>query len=216
MHTAGAGTRGTTGVDADLGPRPDKREQILSAALELFAERTFAGCAVPLVADAAGVATGTIYRYFPSKEALVNALYQRWKSEMKRRLLDDRVEAASAQQEFHLWWRALCDFVHDHPVAFEFLEMHHHEPYLDETSRALALEVDLAALTLAERGQATGEIRDLPAPVLVALVFGAFTGVVRGIRAYPDLFDSDALDQAEVAAWDLVRAATPDPQEDRP
>jgi AcrR family transcriptional regulator len=181
----------------------------------LFAERTFAGCPVPLIAESAGVATGTIYRYFPSKEALVNELYQRWKGEMRRRLLVDGPAAATAREEFHQWWRALCDFVAEHPVAFEFLEMHHHEPYLDDASRALALEVDLAALALAERGQQTGEIRGTPAAVLVALVFGAFTGVVRGIRAYPDLFDSDALDQAEVAAWDLVRV-TPDLQEDRP
>ena len=66
-----------------------KQEQILHAALELFTERTFAGAAVPLVAERAGVATGTIYRYFPSKEALLNAVYQQWKGELKRRLVDE-------------------------------------------------------------------------------------------------------------------------------
>jgi TetR/AcrR family transcriptional regulator, repressor of fatR-cypB operon len=193
----------------------DKRELILDAALRLFAERTFAGCPVPLVAETAGVATGTIYRYFPSKEALVNALYQRWKGEMKRRLIDERPAGTTAREEFHHWWGALCDFVEAYPVAFAFVELHHHEPYLDEDSRALALEVDLAAVALAEAGQALGEIRDLPAPLLVALVFGAFTGVVRGMRAYGDLFDRDALEQAETAAWDLVRVPPTDPQEDR-
>ena len=54
------------------------REAILDAALHLFTERTFAACPVPLVAERAGVATGTIYRYFPSKEALVNEVYRRW------------------------------------------------------------------------------------------------------------------------------------------
>src|SRR5262245_29728301 len=122
-------------------PETDKRELILDAALRLFAERTFAGCPVPLVAEEAGVATGTIYRYFPSKEALVNALYQRWKGEMKRRLLDQRPTTDSAREEFHQWWAALCGFVEEHPVAFEFLELHHHEPYLDDDSRAIALEV---------------------------------------------------------------------------
>ena len=62
----------------------DKREAILDAALHLFTERTFAACPVPLVAERAGVATGTIYRYFPSKEALVNEVYRRWKGELKR------------------------------------------------------------------------------------------------------------------------------------
>lgn len=184
----------------------DKRDQILDAALHQFAERTFAGCAVPVVAVAAGVATGTIYRYFPSKEALLNGVYQRWKNELKHRLVDVSSDAATARDQFHHWWFGLSRFVQEHPVAFEFLEMHHHEPYLDDVSKNLTLEVDAAALALALRGQATGEVRALPAPVLVALVFGAFTGVVRGMRMYGDLFDDDALAQAEDAAWDLVRA----------
>ena len=70
---------------ATVQQSPDKREAILDAALELFAERTFDGTAVPLIAERAGVAAGTIYRYFDSKEALVNALYRRWKGELRRR-----------------------------------------------------------------------------------------------------------------------------------
>ena len=192
---------------ATTSTKQDKRELILAAALELFAEHGFAGSAVPLVAEAAGVATGTIYRYFPSKEALVNALYQQWKGDIKRRLIDEREPAETAREEFHQWWTGLADFVRDHPVAFEFLELHHHEPYLDDVSKQLALEVDGAALAFALRGQEAGLVRPIPAPLLVALVFGAFTGVVRGMRTYADFFDEDALVLAEDAVWDLVRAA---------
>lgn len=53
-----------------VSPAADKREAILAAALDLFAERTFEGTPVPLIAERAGVATGTIYRYFESKETL--------------------------------------------------------------------------------------------------------------------------------------------------
>src|SRR5690348_13149980 len=89
--------------------RASKEDQILRAGLELFTERTFAGAAVPVVAERAGVATGTIYRYFPSKEALLNAVYQQWKGELKRRLVDDRENdpasaSRSSREEFHHWW----------------------------------------------------------------------------------------------------------------
>src|SRR5262245_20911865 len=46
----------------------DKEEAILNAALELFVERGFHGTTVPSVAERAGVAPGTIYHYFASKE----------------------------------------------------------------------------------------------------------------------------------------------------
>ena len=45
----------------------DKREAILEAALELFAERGFHGTAVPLIAAKAHVGAGTIYRHFKDK-----------------------------------------------------------------------------------------------------------------------------------------------------
>jgi AcrR family transcriptional regulator len=58
-------------VVAKLEPEGDKREAILRAALELFSERGFYGTAVPLIAERAKVATGTIYRHFKDKESLV-------------------------------------------------------------------------------------------------------------------------------------------------
>jgi len=184
-----------------------KEAQILAAALELFTERTFAGTAVPLVAERAGVATGTIYRYFPSKEALLNAVYQQWKGDLKRRLVDERPDASvSARDEFHHWWSTLATFVLEQATAFEFLELHHHEPYLDDPSRAIALEVDASALAFTMRGQQEGVIRtDLGPQIVIALVYGALTGIFRGMRLHPDLFVPGDLAAAEDAAWDMVR-----------
>ena len=66
-------------VDTQSLNATDKRDRILDAALSAFAERGFHGTPVPLIAERAQVGAGTIYRYFESKEALVNALYRRSK-----------------------------------------------------------------------------------------------------------------------------------------
>lgn len=47
-----------------------KRDRILASALKLFANETYQGVTMDRVAEAAGVAKGTLYLYFPSKEAL--------------------------------------------------------------------------------------------------------------------------------------------------
>lgn len=54
----------------------DRREAILAAALDVFAESGFAPARLDDVAARAGVAKGTIYLYFASKQALFEALVQ--------------------------------------------------------------------------------------------------------------------------------------------
>lgn len=53
------------------------REAILSAAVALLTERGYAGCSVAAVAARAGVATGTVYRHFPSKAELVTEVFRK-------------------------------------------------------------------------------------------------------------------------------------------
>ena len=57
-------------------PKGDKRERILSAAVKVFAESGFYATRVSDVAKAAGVADGTIYLYFTSKEHLLVSLFE--------------------------------------------------------------------------------------------------------------------------------------------
>lgn len=58
--------------------RPDARpEELLTAALARFRSAGFAATKVEDVAGDAGVTVGTVYRYFPGKEALFHALVQR-------------------------------------------------------------------------------------------------------------------------------------------
>jgi len=47
-----------------------KRERILAAALKLFAHEPYQAVTMDRVAESAGVAKGTLYLYFPSKDAL--------------------------------------------------------------------------------------------------------------------------------------------------
>ncbi|MGI5282259.1 TetR/AcrR family transcriptional regulator [Nonomuraea polychroma] len=51
-----------------------RREQLLDAALKVFADKGVDGASVKDLAEAAGVTPGLLYRYFDSKEALVQAL----------------------------------------------------------------------------------------------------------------------------------------------
>jgi len=53
---------------------PDRRQAILDAALDAFAERGFHGSSVRDIARSVGVHEATLYHYFPSKAAILDAL----------------------------------------------------------------------------------------------------------------------------------------------
>lgn len=53
-----------------------QRAAVLAAAVDLLAEHGYAGCSVAAVAARAGIATGSVYRHFPSKSALAVELFR--------------------------------------------------------------------------------------------------------------------------------------------
>lgn len=57
--------------------RPDMRAHLLDAALRAFAAGGYEGTPVRRIAEEAGVAPGLLYHYFPSKEAVLVALFDR-------------------------------------------------------------------------------------------------------------------------------------------
>lgn len=185
--------------------RTEKREAILAAALELFSERGFHGTAMPELAEKAGVGAGTIYRYFEGKEALVNVLYQENKRLLLHALVDDFPFAAPAREQFHALWMRLFRFAMERPKALKFLELQHHAEYLDEESRLLearSLDPALGFLELTRKSQIT---KDVPAPILISIVWGAFVRLVRASWEGTLELSPEAIEQAEACCWEAIR-----------
>lgn len=182
----------------------DKREAILAAALELFAERGFHGTAVPEVAERASVAAGTLYRYFDSKEALVNALYQQWKGALMTSLTHDFPIGEAPRQQFHEMWQRLGRFANKHPQALAFLELHHHA-YLDAES----LKLEAAGMHLLkgiiEKSQAQQAMRQARPELIMALVYGAFVGLVKNEAQGFLKLTPAVLSAAEQIMWEAIR-----------
>ncbi|MEH0844865.1 TetR/AcrR family transcriptional regulator [Micromonospora sp. CPCC 205711] len=65
--------RSTERVKARLSA---SRERIIAAALGIMAEHGYAGCSVAAVAERAGVATGSVYRHFPTKADLFAEVFR--------------------------------------------------------------------------------------------------------------------------------------------
>jgi AcrR family transcriptional regulator len=88
----------------------DKREAIMNAALELFAERSFHATPVPLIAKTAQVGAGTIYRYFKDKEDLFLELYVHWRGQFFEAIGKDLSTDIPLRAIFHEIWKRKVDF----------------------------------------------------------------------------------------------------------
>ena len=185
----------------------DKREAIMQAALELFVERGFWGTAVPEIADKAGVGAGTIYRYFESKEALVNALYRQEKQRFAERVIHDfPTTTTTARELFRTMWMRMAKFAVETPQPFIFMELHHHASYLDDESRALEARLLEMFTNIVTAAQARGELKVGPPRLLMGLVMGAFVGVIRSCVEMDQALDSADWKLAEQCVWEAIRA----------
>ncbi|HTR53979.1 MAG TPA: TetR/AcrR family transcriptional regulator [Kofleriaceae bacterium] len=207
---AGAGSRGEILAGSRRRGRPlvdDKRRRILDAALRTFAERGYHGTAVPEVAAAAGVGTGTLYRYFANKEQLVNDVFRDAKTRLRSALIgegpslrDYRLDVA--ERWFADLWRRLGAFARAEPEAFRFLEMQDHAPYLDEASKHVELSV-LGPLWLAGK-RMRDRLGTARVDVLIALLWGAFVGLVKASRLGYLKLDDKTLEEAGETAWKMI------------
>jgi TetR/AcrR family fatty acid metabolism transcriptional regulator len=104
---------------ADRGAS-DKRERILSAAERIFARHGFFAAKVSDVAKEAGVADGTIYLYFKSKDDLLISLFERRMLQLNR-ALHAAIADRSPRDQLHALIRTYLQLVADEPAAAEVL-----------------------------------------------------------------------------------------------
>jgi len=184
----------------------DRRQAILDAALSLFVERGFHGTAVPLVAERAGVGAGTIYRYFASKEVLVNELYRDLKRSLTAHILTDFPFQAPARQQFHTFWARLTSWVAGNRDGFAFLELHSHRAYLDEQSLEVERQLMDLGTSFLRATQAKGEIKQIDPMILMSVVFGAFVCIMRMSWEGKLELTDEVLEAGERCAWEAIRA----------
>jgi AcrR family transcriptional regulator len=188
--------------------KPDKREEIVHAALELIAEHGFHGAPMAMIADRAGVGAGTIYRYFENKDLLITELYREVEAKVYAVLLEGYATGKPFRERFLHLGTELLRFFTENPLHFRYLEQFHNSPYGVAHRRDKILgkkEGPDVFCELFEEGVAQQVMKDLPLVILFALAFGPLLTVARDhILGFISL-DDTLRSQTVEACWDAVR-----------
>src|SRR2546425_1888812 len=135
------------------------RQRLVRAALELFTSVGYHLTTTPLIAKKAGVAEGTIYRHFDSKQHLLNELYRaagRWAGKVVKEA--DALKVGPREKLAELA-RGLVAGAQGAPAVAQVFFGQRHADLLDDESHKVARDFRLGLESLIAQGKADGTVK---------------------------------------------------------
>jgi AcrR family transcriptional regulator len=162
----------------------DKRIAILDAALRVFAERGNLSAPTSAISEAAGVAEGTLFTYFKSKDDLVNQLYLHLRAGFDRVLIDYPYQADAQTRLRHVWDRLIDRHLARPELLTLLVQL--------RSSGRLFKENEVPTVAITESLSATkelvqgGKFANAPVELMVLMVRGQCEATVGYIQAHPE------------------------------
>ncbi|HEY8039724.1 MAG TPA: TetR/AcrR family transcriptional regulator [Polyangiaceae bacterium] len=158
----------------------DKRERILDAAVRVFAKKGFHATRVSEVAKAAGVADGTIYLYFKSKDELLVSLFEDRVERLLAFMHQELPRTASASEKLRRIIElqlGLLEGERDLAEVITVILRQSTKLMKEYAAPKFTAYLDAIARVISD-GQAAGELRGDVSPHLAArAIFGALDGI---------------------------------------
>ncbi|MDX2283897.1 MAG: TetR/AcrR family transcriptional regulator [Bacteroidia bacterium] len=189
-------------------PKPrdaHKVEQIFGAALRVVLQEGFAGLKMKDVAQAAGLATGTLYIYFKDKEALIDALYVHLKQAKTSQLMQAWQPGDPFPVMFRKLWFNFLDISLREPERMIFLEQFARSPYLSPATKALGDQMLKPVEDLLAWGIGQHFVADVPPALLVSQLTGPIFELVKLHFDGKLVLTDDLKERCFQMAWNSIR-----------
>ncbi|MBB1271455.1 MULTISPECIES: TetR/AcrR family transcriptional regulator [Psychromonas] len=184
----------------------DKRTQILNAAESILAQHGFYAFSMHHLAETAGVAAGTIYRYFENKEALMDALQVFIRKEAANDVFTGWQDSFTAKQKYDLMWNNVFDAVLANPKRLIVIEMLHCVPNINQAQITLLDDIAFKRLIdFYQQGITTARFLDWQLLALMAVSFDTSINLAKRIIRNELTFDQQQLDQVREASWAIIQ-----------
>jgi AcrR family transcriptional regulator len=156
----------------------DKRIAIMEAALKLFTERGFHGTSTAQISKEVGVATGTLFIYFPTKEDLINSLYFEVKGRLSRSMGKGIETESTFQGKLRKLWSNLINWGVDNQEEFLFVGQFCSSPYITRFTREEVMKEYFFLHNFVNEGIKSGEIKNFSPELTITMFYQGSRAVV--------------------------------------
>jgi TetR/AcrR family transcriptional regulator, repressor of fatR-cypB operon len=179
-------------------PKPNKRDAILNAMLDVVVERGFHEAPMSLIAERSGASAGVIYHHFASKEEIIQALYQRIRTLKQMSLLEGYSPDMAPKDALIQGWINAYRFYRKHLRELRFLDQYETAGFLCQPDEKEPTEL-LRRFCSRSKG---GVLNEFPPAVIQELTFGLAARLAKQPRA----LSARILRNIAEKVWETVRA----------
>ncbi|HPH96939.1 MAG TPA: helix-turn-helix domain-containing protein [Anaerolineaceae bacterium] len=170
--------------------KEENRQKIIATAMGLFGQHGYDATTMEQIAAAADIAKGTLYNYFPVKEAILDAFIKQSFKERNAERIARMHALPDTRSRMIQMLTDLMAGVANQPVIFEKYFIYRIQNMIalrqDESTHSGLISLEQAILEL---GQQSGELRaDLPQALLLALIEFVFIEVAQQYYRAPETF----------------------------
>jgi TetR/AcrR family transcriptional repressor of multidrug resistance operon len=190
-----------------MKPKDDEKLQAIADATFALVEKAgLSGLTMADIARAAGVATGTLYVYYSSKEELINDLYQKSKTAFAGRMMKGFDKRLPFRSRARILWRNGMENRLDNYAETVFQQQYINSQWCSPGNRALSSNVMKEWLDFIEEGKKQEILKDAPSSLMSALFMGSVRETSELIRKRTIKPSEEMLDIAFSLCWDALKA----------
>ena len=184
----------------------EKQQEILKAALKLFVAFGFHATPTSKIAKEAGVANGTLFHYYKTKDDLILALYTDVKLRLTEHMYVNVNKDDSLQEIFRTIFLNTVEWAQDHKEEYYFIQQFNMSPFLSLIPKEEITLQTKPSLDLIHSGIKNKILKPLPAEFLYSL----FNSHIYGLSQYLFTTDLSAQKQKKVTndsfemIWDML------------
>jgi len=182
-----------------------KRISIFDATLTLVLQTGFTGLKMADVAKKAGVATGTVYKYFSSKESLIDDLFLHQKEIKLREMTDGYQPGEPFLVSFKRMWTNYFTGCINNPERMIFIEQFYRSPYISASTREKAGIMIQPSEDLIRMAIQQQLIKNLPVSVLLSQLMGAANEIARFHIDSGQIPSKIQMEQYFEMSWNSIR-----------